>query len=95
MILEAAPRHELVNQEPLLIMSAVANEVDKVGVVKQAQHQHLHDEFLMPLKPLRVQLLHSNNLQQPSPGISSNTTHTPPSAHDIYMHTVPESSLPL
>lgn len=95
MILEAAPRHELVNQEPLLIMSAVANEVDKVGVVKQAQHQHLHDEFLMPLKPLRVQLLHSNNLQQPGNIIEHDTDTTRAGTHDIYMHTVPESSLPL
>lgn len=76
MILEAAPRHELVNKEPLVIVSAVANEVDKVGVVQQTQHQHLHDEFLMPLKPLWIQLLHSNNLHPPREDESSNTTLT-------------------
>lgn len=67
MILEAASGHELINQEPLLSVGAVTNEIYKVGMMQQTQHQHLHHKFLVPLKPLKIQLLHSYNLHISSP----------------------------
>ena len=62
MILQAAHLHKLVNKEPLVAISTVTDQVHEVRVVQQTQHQNLHDEFLIPLQPFKIKLLHSNNL---------------------------------
>ena len=62
MVFQAAHGHVLVDQEPLIAIGAVANQGNKIRVVKQAQHQNLHNEFLKPLKPVVVKLLNCNNL---------------------------------
>lgn len=62
MAFQATLRHVLVNQEPLIAVSAEPNEVDEVGMPKNDQHEDLHYELLAPLEALPVELLNGDYL---------------------------------
>jgi hypothetical protein len=62
MILQRALGHVLIDQDPLVRVCAVAEQLDEVGVVKEAEHEHLDEELAVALEPVPVQLLHGDHL---------------------------------
>lgn len=54
MILEGPIRHVLINKESLVTVGAVADQVHKVAVVKETQHQNLHQELSIALEPISI-----------------------------------------
>jgi hypothetical protein len=54
MILQRALGHVLIDQDPLVRVCAVAEQLDEVGVVKEAEHEHLDEELAVALEPVPV-----------------------------------------
>lgn len=62
MIFQRSQRHKLIYQEALVSISTVANQVDQIRVMQEAQHQHLYQKFSIALKAIPVKLFHCNHL---------------------------------
>jgi hypothetical protein len=45
-ILERAQWHELVHQDPVMVIGAVANEIDHIFLAQPAQHQDMSEKRL-------------------------------------------------
>ena len=63
MALQAAEGHVLVDQKPLVPLSAEADEADEVGMAEHGEHEHLHQELGAPLHALPGELLHRHHLR--------------------------------
>jgi len=69
MVREAAVGHELVDEQqlhpPLVVLGAVADELDEVGVVHHPEHVHLRHPLLVALQALAAELL-DGDVQAPA-----------------------------
>ena len=63
MVLEAAARHELVDEQALLVLAAVAQQPDEVRVPELAQEDDLGEPLAVALEPAGVELLHGDGLR--------------------------------
>ena len=61
-VLEAAARHELVDEEALLVLAAVAEEADEVGVAELAEEDDLGEPLAVALEAGGVELLDGDGL---------------------------------
>ena len=76
-VLQRVVGDELVDEEAVVLGDAVADEGDEVAVVDAADDVHLRAEFLLPLPPAHLELLHG---------------HAPPVAQRAHVH-LPEPAL--
>lgn len=60
--LQATLCHVLINQEPLVFLHAITYQAHKIFMVQHDQHETLHQELLVPLHPLTIQLLDRHDL---------------------------------
>lgn len=63
-ILQGTIRHVLINQNPLIPISTISNQIDKVRMVKKTQHQNLYKKFSVSLESIPVELLNSDYLSE-------------------------------
>ena len=61
-VLEASARHELVDEEALLVLAAVAQEADEVRVAELAQEDDLGEPLAVALEARGVELLDGDGL---------------------------------
>lgn len=61
-VFQRTQRHILVNQKPLVAIGAIANKVDQVWVVQQAQHEDLNKKLPVALQSISIELLYGDNL---------------------------------
>jgi hypothetical protein len=59
---QVAGGHELVDEEPLVAVGAVADDVDEVVVVEPAELRDLVQELIVALEAMPVQLLDDHGL---------------------------------
>jgi hypothetical protein len=74
---QGAQRHVLVEEQALLAVGAVSHQIDEVGVVEQAEHQHLHQELVVALNAVPVQLLHGHRLLPAAAALQPAPVHAP------------------
>jgi hypothetical protein len=77
-VLERVVGHELVDEESVVLVDAVADERDEVPMVDAADDAHLGAELLLTLAAAHLELLHR---------------HAPPVAQRAHVH-LPEPALP-
>jgi hypothetical protein len=62
-VLEAAPRHELVDEQALLVLAAVPQQLHEVPVPELAEEDDLGEPLAVALEPAGVELLHGDGLR--------------------------------
>lgn len=62
MVLQWAQWHVLVDEDPLIAIGAVAEQLDKIGMMQETQHEDLDKEFTVALESISVKLLDCDDL---------------------------------
>jgi hypothetical protein len=63
MALQAAERHVLVDEQPLVPLRAEPDQANKILMIQHCQHEHLYQELVTTLHTILSELLHCYHLQ--------------------------------
>lgn len=70
MIFYGTSGHVIIHEESLISISTIPDEIDKIFMVQETQHEDFDKELLVSLKSMPVKLLDGNHLMNKENAVS-------------------------